>query len=251
MKTYILTILIALFLTNIPNHLIAISAKDIIGLTVLKDEINPIKYGFERYKINNIGNTNLSHHSGYQSISAFLNEMNIGKRIVNVLLGYNLNNGMSLDSLLQHIPLERRQQPSNADYEAAILNNYVLVIKMDEESMKRIQQGDTIGFVPHGESFLYQIDLKPETFEIIRNNLFSSKDNETIRGEKRFVYEGISILLKLINSGIDISPRGIKTLLNSIHYISYRDLEYGSSNHKAGKVSSVLKVALSPLIILK
>ena len=226
------------------------SGKGAMGLTIIKDEVNRIQYEWGDFVINPMENIDISHHNDEPSITSYLNEMNVGKRIVNQLLGYDLH-GMHLENLTQLMPAERRANPTEADYEATILNNYVLVIKMDNESIKRAQQNDSSSFKPQGSCYLYQIDLTSDVASGIKNYLYTSSDNETVRGENRFGYEGISVLVKLVGSSMDIRPKAVSSLLKSARCVTYHDLKNGLFSREKGKTSTALKIAFSPLLILK
>ncbi len=247
----IFTILIGLLSFGFNHRAMADSNKGLIGLTVIKDDAIPFQYDLSKFLTNEIENTELSNHAHCQSTTAFLNELNIGKNIVNKLLGYNLDEGMTLDILTQRIPTERQQQPTYFDYVTALANNYVLVINLNDESKKHLQQGNTVKFIPQGECHLYQIDITPENSEAIRNCLFSAKDSEIVRGEKRFYYDGISILLKLVNSNSDITPKGVKMLLDSIPYLSFEDVQENFKSNDKSELSKAIKIVLSPILIIK
>jgi len=227
---------------------IAVETESFIGLSVIKDAENPLIYGNSNFAINPIGSFNLSRLNGEKDIYNYLSSMNAGKQVVNYLLNYQFSK-MDYFRFSEHMSPDRAKNPQENDYKSAILNNYLLIIKMDEKSRKKALLGETTHFTPTGNWYLYQLQCDNSTYQSIKKNIIYPSDSPEIKGEKRVNYERISIPIKLVSSGKGISKNLNQRLAKTIKYITINRID--SNLEQTRKTSTILKMALSPFLILK
>ena len=222
----------------------------VIGMSVIKDSGNRLEYVHSRFAINPIASVHLSRYSGEQEILQYLNIISVGKQIVNYLVNYTFGE-MDAHILLERMPRERSKNPQAEDYQAALQNNYVLVVKYDEESRLKALAADSAIASPKGHWYLYQLQCDRKTFEQLEANIPRPGDGVGTQGEKRSGYEGISIPLKLIDDGYNIGADLMPYLAKNIKYVSAEEIKSGNIKRQLGQTSTALKIALSPLVILK
>ena len=187
-----------------------------VGITVIQEPFNPIAYDCSGYETNPVGQMDISRYNGEDEISARLNALNVGKRVVDHLLGYD-GQRMNLERIMSRIPEERRAQPDNLDYALAVMNNYILVVKLDDTAKGKALRGDT-----------------PEA-----------------RGSKRVAYENLTVGIRLIGTGTNVKSNLPQKLRGKLKYIDRKSIGSKKRSRRIGTTSTALKVALSPFIILK
>jgi hypothetical protein len=245
----ILTALFFVLLCSLSITKAAVVPKDFIGFSVIKDPENPIQYSTSPFAENPVTTFNLNRLQGERDIYNFLSYMNVGKQVVNYLLNYQLSK-MDDQRLRERMP-NNSQTKSEDDYRTIIINNYLLVVKMDEKSRRKALLGDTIRFAPTGNWYLYQLQCDDSTYTNVRRNIIYPSDKPDVKGEKRVRYESITIPIKLVSTGTDINPKIVQQIAKGITYETFRDNDHVDGVKRTGKTKTALKVALSPLMILK
>lgn len=226
------------------------TSNKLIGLSIVKEASNPISYSNTIFNTNPISQLNLSRCDSEQDILYYLNTTSVGKQIVNSLFNYNLGR-MNSATIRERLGKSSTEQLQQEDLQAAIWNNYVLVIKMDKKSQEKAMIGDTINFSPTGNWYLYQLQCTNEVYEQLRASYISPTDNQETQGEKRAQYESLSFPLKLIDYGENIHTDIVTRLKSRLKPISPEDIKNGKKIENLGKTSTALKIGLSPILILK
>lgn len=220
-----------------------------VGISIIKENFNPIKYDSRGFVVNDIGAINVRRLNGEDEISGYLNQMNAGKRLLNLLLDYPAE--MTRSSVLtDRMPAEHRASATAADTVAAVLNNYILVVKLDDASRLIALQGDTVGRKLQGSWYLYRYDFDFSNLDELRRCIICPGDNAMQRGEKRALYDRLSLVLRLEDMGEGVSAERIRKVMGRIKYIDSKSAsQMASKRHK--KPGFAVKVALSPLLIVK
>ena len=221
-----------------------------IGLAVIKESLNPTRYDCSDFSPISVGQVDITRYSGEQEIFDRLNALNVGKRVADYLLGYD-GSTMNAGRLMARIPEAQRTAPDNLDYTLAMVNNYVLVVKMNEATKEKVLKNDTARLKPQGEWFLYQLDFTPEEVEKMRATVILPDDTPDERGMKRVAYENLNVGLQLVGTGTDIRSSLPAKLARSLKYIDRKGTAGNKRQRRIGSTSTVLKIALSPFIILK
>lgn len=220
-----------------------------IGLSVIKEAFNPINYRYGTFVENNIGTVGINRLNGEEEITGYLNQMNMGKRVLNVLLGYSAERGNSTE-LLNRMPAGRKSFASSADTLAAILNNYILIVKLDDASRVAVLRGDTVRRKLQGTWYLYKMDFDMDDLKELRSCLVGRDDDAAQHGEKRARYDVLSVVVRLADMGDGVDAGLIQKLEKKIKYIDAKQANQTASN-KRKSPSTAVKVALSPLFIVK
>ena len=226
------------------------SDEGVIGMSVIKDSGNRLDYVHSRFAVNPITSVHLSRYTGEREILQYLNITSVGKQIVSCLLNYTLGE-MDTHILLERMPKGRSKNPQAEDFQAALQNNYVLVVKYDEESRLQSLASDSAIASPKGHWYLYQLQCDKKTYEQLEANVPRPGDDVATKGAKRSGYESISIPLKLVDDGYNIGRELMPYLAKNIKYVSAEEIKSGNIKRQLGQTSTALKVALSPLVILK
>lgn len=221
-----------------------------IGLAVIKESLNPTRYDCSDFSPISVGQVDITRYSGEQEIFDRLNALNVGKRVADYLLGYD---GLTMNAgrLMARIPEAQRTAPDNLDYTLAMVNNYVLVVKMNEVTKEKVLKNDTARLKPQGEWFLYQLDFTPEEVEKMKATVILPDDTPDQRGMKRVAYENLNVGLQLVGTGTDIRSHLPRKLARSLKYIDRKGAARNKRQRRIGSTSTALKIALSPFIILK
>lgn len=222
----------------------------VIGMSVIKDAENTADYTHSRFVENPISTIHLNRYTGESEILHFLNITSVGKQIVNYLLDYTLGK-MDTRLLLERMPKGHAANPQDEDWQAVFQNNYILVIQYDEESRDKAKILDTLSFRPTGHWYLYQLQCDNDIYGQLRENMIRPSDDMATQGEKRSNYEGISVPVELVDNGDNIGPGLMSYLVRNIKYVSAEDIKSGKQKRQLGKTSTALKIALSPVLILK
>lgn len=220
-----------------------------IGLSVLKESFNPVNYRYGTFVKNDIGTIDINRLNGEEEITGYLNQMNMGKRVLNALLGYSAENGKSSE-LWNRIPADRQQAAAAADTLSAVLNNYLLIVKLDNASREAVLRGDTLRHKLQGAWYLYRLDFDMDNLKELRSCLVSRGDDAAQRGEKRAQYDALSLVVRLTDMGEGVDAKLIQKLEKKIKYIDAKQAKQTVSS-KLKSPSTAVKVALSPLIIVK
>lgn len=220
-----------------------------IGLTVIKEAFNPINYRCKTFVENEIGTIDVNRLNGEEDITGYLNQMNMGKRVLNVLLNYPAESGNSSE-LLRRIPAERRSVAGAADTLAAVLNNYLLIVKLDDDSREAVLRGDTVRRKLRGSWYLYRTEFDMDNLLELRSCLINHGDDAAQRGEKRARYDALSLVVRFVEMGDDIDSDLIQKLERKIKYIDAKHAQ-GMVSDKRKAPGTAVKVALSPLFIIK
>lgn len=226
------------------------SDEGVIGMSVIKDSGNRLDYVHSRFAINPISSVHLSRYNGEQEILQYLNITSVGKQIVSYLLNYTFGE-MDTNILIERMPKERSNNPQVEDYQAVLQNNYVLVVKYDEESRLKALSADSAIATPKGHWYLYQLQCDKKTYDQLVANVPRPGDDVATKGSKRSGYESISIPLKLVDDGYNIGHELMPYLAKNIKYVSAEDIKSGKIKRQLGQTSTALKIALSPLVLLK
>ena len=221
-----------------------------VGITVIQEPFNPIAYDCSGYETNPVGQMDISRYNGEDEISARLNALNVGKRVVDHLLGYD-GQRMNLERIMSRIPEERRAQPDNLDYALAVMNNYILVVKLDDTAKGKALRGDTAHSKPTGEWYLYQLDFGTDETEEMKTAVILPGDTPEARGSKRVAYENLTVGIRLIGTGTNVKSNLPQKLRGKLKYIDRKSMGSKKRSRRIGTTSTALKVALSPFIILK
>lgn len=233
-----------------PLILPADNATGTVGLSVIKEAGNPTDYSYPAFANNPIGEYDPSDLHDESDVSAYLNAMNIGRKVTDFLFNYQLVS-MDKNRFLERMPPKADSAYTEDDYVNALENNYVLVVRMDEKSRHKVLAGDTSRFMPTGHWFLYRVCCNDSTFDELNTNFINPTDSPETKGTKRVCYERISIPLRFVASGTDIGRNLTQNLAGKIRYSFFTRKSDASHPYKVRKTSTALKVALSPFLILK
>ena len=225
-------------------------SEGVIGLAILQDTENTTVYNPAPFAQVGIPSVSLSRVTTQEAITSLVNTQDCGKEIVNYMLSYS--NGRMDDSLL----MERMRQsgitnPTTADIFAAIHNNYLLVVKLTSETLSAIRGGAQPADIKmRGNWYLYALEFTQDDAQEIADYLPSPGDDAATFGRKRYLYEGVSIPLRLIATGTKIDADLPQRLTKQVKYQTAADL-LPAPEPETVSPSKAAKIALAPIIIVK
>ena len=225
------------------------TGEGIIGLVILQDEENTTHYntaGFEPMELDWIS---ISRVSTQEAITSLVNAQDCGKALVDQLLCYS-NGSMDDRLLIDRLRRGGITDPTTADIFAAIHNNYVLVVKLTEETISELRAGSS-DVKLRGNYYLYALEFTTDDAETINAYLPAEGDDAATLGRKRNLYEGYSIPLTLIDTGTKVDADLPARLANKIEYQTAEKLERKAERERITSPSTAVKVALSPIVIVK
>lgn len=223
--------------------------KGVVGLAVMQDAEDPTVYNLADFVPVDIQSVSIARVTNEGAITSLVNGQDCGKSIVNYMLGYENGkvDGKVMQARLRECGVT---EPTAADYFAAVYNNYLLVVKLSSETIAELRSGEASDVKMEGKWYLYGLELTPEDMTEMSEFLPSDGDDAATLGKKRYRYEGVSVPMRLIEKGTKIDADLPARLAKHLSYKTSEDLAPKVEKETVSP-STAVKVALSPLVIVK